>query len=395
MAQTIKTGLIGTEDVLSNEKVVDMSERVYKLQEDETQFTTMLMELSSKKATREVIDWLEEEYRQRVSLIGAASATSAATAIEVTTGEGNTIFAVHDVVRVMSTGEALLVTSVSANSIGVTRTWGGVAAASAQSGASLMIVGNAYPAGASSGTTRYVQRVRGFNYLQESREPIHFTWVQEAAELYGGREPGKELRRAAINHKRGVESTLFFGARDQDTSASPDVRGSAGGAVEFISTNIDDAGGALTPAEMDLFLEDTLPFAEDPVLFAAPRVASALSQMYRGVWSPNTGGIVKYGVKVNAYLDTTFGKTIPIVVKKEWSDLLKTSTNYGTWAFLIDMDAVRLRPLRGYTIGTVRRNIGEPSATATVSEFYSPFSIEFGKEARHGILKGVTSYAAS
>jgi hypothetical protein len=82
-------------------------------------------------------------------------------------------------------------------------------------------------------------------------------------------------------------------------------------------------------------------------------------------------------------------------VKKEWVDLNRTSTNYGTWAFLIDMDCVRLRPLRGYTIGTVRRDIGEPSATATVSEFYSPYSLEFAQEKRHGILKGVTSYAAS
>jgi hypothetical protein len=158
---------------------------------------------------------------------------------------------------------------------------------------------------------------------------------------------------------------------------------------------VTDAAGALTPAEMDTFLEPILANSEDPVFFVAPRVATVLSQMYRGIWQPNTGGIQKYGVKVNSFLDSTYGHSIPVIVKKEWSDLSVAADNYGTWAFLIDMSAVRLRPLRGYTVGTVRRNIGEPSATATASEYYSPVTLEFGSEARHGILKDVRSYSAS
>lgn len=385
---------MASDDPVSNELVVDMSEKMHKLQPDITQFTTILMELSKKEARREVIDWLEEEFRQRTSSL-AASATSAETAFTVTTGEGNTVFAVNDVVRNMETGEAYLVTSTSANSIGVTRTWGSVAAASSTSAAKLMIIGNAYAQGASSGTVRYVQRVRGYNYIQEFREPISFTYVLEASELYGGREPGKELIRAGVNHKQGVENALFWGARDYDSSASPGPRGGMGGAVEYISTNITSAGGGLSPSEMDTFLMQPLSYATDPVLFCSPLVATVLSQMYRGIWQPNTGGVQKYGVKVNSFLDSTYGHSIPIIVKKEWIDLSQTSTNYGTWAFLIDLAHVRLRPLRGFPVGGVRRNIGEPSATSTVSEFYSPVSLEFGTEKAHGILKGVTSYTAA
>lgn len=393
MAQTIKGAPVASDDPVSNELVVDMSEKMHKLQPDITQFTTMLMDVSKKEARREVIDWLEEEFRQRTSSL-AASATSAETSLTVTTGEGNTVFAVNDVVRNMETGEAYLVTSTSANSIGITRTWGGVAAASSTSVGKLMIIGNAFAQGASSGTVRYVQRVRGYNYIQEFREPISFTYVLEASELYGGREPGKELVRAGINHKQGVENALFFGARDYDTSASPGPRGGMGGAVEYISSNITLAGGALTPLEMDTFLMSPLSYASDPVLFVAPTVAMVLSQMYRGIWQPNTGGVQKYGVKVNSFLDSVYGRSIPVIVKKEWIDLNATSNNYGTWAFLIDMAHVRLRPLRGWPVGGVRRNIGEPSATATVSEFYTPLSLEYGTEKAHGILKGVTSYSA-
>lgn len=100
----------------------------------------------------------------RVSAL-AVSATSADTAFTVTTGDGNTIFRPGDVIRNTLTGEACLVSSVSANSVGVTRSWGGVAAASSVSAnAQLVVVGNAAAQGASSGTAQYVQRTIPFNW---------------------------------------------------------------------------------------------------------------------------------------------------------------------------------------------------------------------------------------
>jgi hypothetical protein len=55
---TIKTGLFDTEDELSNRRVVDMSERMYRLQPDEQQFRTMLSKIGAKEATREIVEWL-------------------------------------------------------------------------------------------------------------------------------------------------------------------------------------------------------------------------------------------------------------------------------------------------------------------------------------------------
>lgn len=56
---TVKTGLFDTEDELSNRRVVDMSERLYRLQPDEQQFRIMLNKIGSKTATREIIEWLK------------------------------------------------------------------------------------------------------------------------------------------------------------------------------------------------------------------------------------------------------------------------------------------------------------------------------------------------
>jgi len=127
----------------------------------------MLSKIGSKEAVREIVEWLEDEYMPRTSTV-AASATSAATTLTVTSGDGNTVFRVGHVVRNMETGEAFLVTSTSANSIGVTRSWGGVAASTASTASKLLIVGNAAAQGASSGTSHVVQRVRQFNLTRRN-----------------------------------------------------------------------------------------------------------------------------------------------------------------------------------------------------------------------------------
>lgn len=394
-SQTIKTSLVDTEDELSNRRVIDMSERISKLQPDEQQFRVMLSQIGSKDAVREIVEWLEREYVQRTSAL-SASATSAATNLDVTTGEGNTVFRVGHVVRNMETGEGYLVTAVGANAVTVTRSWGGTAAASSTSAGALLIVGNASAQAAGSGTPVFVQAVRQFNYVQDQRDSFWFSDFETAIELYGGREPGVQEADSAVVHGRQIENTLFWGARDFNASASPGPMGSCGGALEYISTNITNTGGATTPAEMDTFFESAFSYGTmNKVLFAAPRVATVLSQMYRDKWQPTSAGNgVKYGAKVNAFINSTYGVSIPVVTKREWVDLDKTGTNYGTYAFLIDMDNVRLRPLRGLNT-KLRSGIQEPSSTALASEFRTCFSLEFAQEKTHGIVKGITSYSAS
>lgn len=392
----VTTGQISTEGVLADERIVDMSEIIHRRQVERAAFKTILEKIGTKPATREKISWLEEDLVPRVSST-AASATSAATSITVTTGHGNTVFRVYDVVRATESDEALLVTSVSANSIGVTRGLGGSSAASATSACELMIIGNAAAQGASSGTAQYVPRTLAYNYIQDQRNPLFFTDTQTDIALHGGGEPEKELIRKADEHIRAVENTLFRGARSLDTSTPASPRGTCGGASEYITTHVSDVAGQLTPTEMDTFLEG--PFgvsgSGNKVLFCAPRVATVLSQMYRDKWQPTTAGAdVTYGAKTNAFIHSTYGTSIPVFVKREWSDLGTSANEYGTWAFLIDLDHVRLRVLNG-RMNQIRKGIQEPSSTAIVHEYRTVFSLEFGVESAHGILKDVTSYSAS
>jgi hypothetical protein len=391
---TIKTGLYDTEDELSNRRVVDMSEKKYLLQPDDQQFRTILDTIGRKEAVREIVEWLEKDYLPRTSAL-AASATSADTSLTVTGGDGNTVFRPGSVVRNMETGEGYLVSAVAASAVTVTRSWGGTAAATSTSAAKLLVVGNAAAQGASSGTSLITQRTHQYNYIQDQRDPMFFSDYETAIELYGGREPMEERVIKRVEHDRAIENGIFWGARDFNSSASPGPMGSSGGVLEYLSTYVQSAGGALTPAELDTFLEGPFGYgSKNKAFFIAPRVGTVFSQMLRDVWQPNTVGDRVFGAKVDAFISGTYGWRIPVFVKREWADLSNTSTNYGTYAFLVDLDNVRLRFLRGMNT-YIRRGIQEPSSTAVVDEWRTGFTLELGLEKAHGILYGITSYSAT
>src|SRR5690348_150880 len=106
---TVLQGSITTADPLSDEQVVDMKNEFAELDPDDSQFTTLLVKLGTRQAVREKIEWLEDQLRPRLSAL-AASATSSATSITVTGGDGNTVFAADDIVRNLVSGELMHVT---------------------------------------------------------------------------------------------------------------------------------------------------------------------------------------------------------------------------------------------------------------------------------------------
>jgi hypothetical protein len=165
--------LVDDNVVLADEKIVDMDDVIAMLDPDVSQFTTMLMKVSSSPAYNSKIEWLEDQLFPRLSGL-AVSAATADTTLTVTTGQG-AYFRAGDVVRVAISGEAVKVTSVSTDTLTVSRAIGGVSAATAQTGSDLVIVGNASLQGATLGTRKITKRVLAYNYQQIQRNPYGFT----------------------------------------------------------------------------------------------------------------------------------------------------------------------------------------------------------------------------
>lgn len=397
MAGVPVTGYVSTEEVLSDERVIDMDERIKKVRPDDTQFFTMTSRLGSKAAIREKVNWLEEEYFPRITGT-AAAVTNVATTFDVTATQGKLIQP-NDLIRNMRTNEMVRVVSVTTDTLVVARGIGATAAVAMNSLDPLLVVADAQPQGSDLPVSRYLQRVLGFNYTQILRTPWTFTGTQVAIELYGGREPAKEAARKAVEHRRKIEATGFFGARSfvASSTANGEPQGTAGGAIEYITTYKRDANGPLTQDFLGQLISDTMAYgnADDKVLFCSPLIAGQISKWaWTGMgsaWDPAGGdrAATKYGVKVDGYLSGVYGYRVPVVVKKEWAEFPVTNKAYGTYAFLLDMSLIERRPLRDRDTKLLTDQAPK-GKDVYAAEYFTETSWQFANERAHGIIYGVS-----
>lgn len=392
MAGTIVQGNVSTEEVTPDERVIDMQDRIRVLRPDESQFSTMTDRTPTRQATREKVNWLEEDdFPRQVS--ASAGVATGVTAIPLTAGQGKVV-AANDLLRNMRTGEGVRVVSVATDTITVARNVGSIPEAAINSGDVFLVTADAQPQGSDFPTPRYLSRVLGYNFTQITRTTWSFTGTQTAIEMYGGREPAKEAKRKGREHKRKWEAIGFFGMRSFSAAVPPEnePRGTAGGAIEFIQTFKRDVNGPLTPDFFDLFLMDVMAWGtDDKVLFASPLAVLNMSKWNRtGMgtqWAPADGKV--HGVKVDAFISGAYGYRIPVVVKKEWAEFPTTNKGYGTYAFLLDMNYIQQIPLRDRDtkLYTEQQPKGKDVYSA---ELMREATYEFAQEKAHGILFGIT-----
>lgn len=391
---TMLTGVVDDADILSNQRVVDMSPTIAQLEPDEAPLTTMLQKVSKRAAYSQKVEWLSDELVPRLTTLAASVATAvtgAATTLSVATGTG-TYFRVNDVVRIATTNENCYVTSVSADSIAVTRAIGasqtGVSALSAASGGDLIKVGNAAAEGATLGTLLQTKKVANSNFAQIQRDPWGFTNTLVASKLYGGPEPANEAKKKLIEHKRQIENSLFWGRRDLVTTGSTPV-GYVGGLFDYISSNITSVGGTLTEAVMETFLRTAFRYgSQNKVMFVSPLVASAMSSFAQGKLALPSVDTNKYGVSLGQYQSAS-GAVIQIMIKRDWLDFQASSNQYGGIGVVVDMDDVTMRPLRDTVLKPDRQANDEDSLK---QEYLTEWSFEIGQEKKHAIIRGITGY---
>jgi hypothetical protein len=383
---TILTGVVDDADILSNQRVVDMSPTIAQLEPDEAPLTTMLQKVGKRAAFSQKVEWLSDELVPRLTTL-SASAASDLTALAVATGTG-TYFRPGDVVRIATTGENCSVSAVSANTVYVTRALGGVTALSAASGVDLIKVGNAAAEGATLGTLIQTKKVANYNYAQIQRDPWGFTNTLVASKLYGGPEPANEAKKKLIEHKRQLENSLFWGVRDLNTSGSTPI-GYVGGIFQYVTSNITSVGGTLTESVLETFLRTAFRYgSQNKVMFVSPLVASAMSSFAQGKLALPSVDTNKYGVSLGQYQSAS-GAVIQIMIKRDWLDFQSANNQYGGIGVVVDMEDVKMRPLRDTVLKPDRQANDEDSVK---QEYLTEWSFELGQEKKHAIIRGITGY---
>jgi hypothetical protein len=404
MAGTIIQGNVSTEEQLGptsasvseGEKIVDMDERIRLLRPDESQFTTMTSRVSSRAATREKVNWLEEEDFPRI-VTNTTAQLATDTAIPLTAGQGKIVQA-NDLLRNMRTGEGVRVASVATDTVTVARAVGAIGGGNGiavNANDAWLVVADAQPQGSDFPSPRYLQRVLGFNYTQITRTTWGFTATDTSINKYGGREPAKEAVRKGREHKRKWEAIGFFGMRSFAAAVPPEnePRGTAGGMIEFVQTFKQDVNGPLTPGFFDAWVSGPMAYgSQNKVLFASPLFVQNMSTWLRtgmGTYYQPSGDEKVYGVKIDSFISGAFGYRLPVIVKTEWAEFPNTNKGYGTYAFLVDMDYVERRPLqdRDTKLLTDQQPRGKDSYNA---EYLCEATYEIANERAHGILFGVT-----
>ena len=396
MPGTIVKGTVATEGVLPDQKVIDMDPVIKMLDLDTDQFTTMLDDLGTKAATREKVNWLEDEYAPKMVRLSAGIASGVLTAVLAAAYKD--FIKKYDTLRDLATGEALRVEAVNADGITLTisRSLGATNAAAVGATDDLLITGSAYPQGADVGDLVYQQRVLGYNYTQIFRTAWGFTGTEVEIEQYGGRDPAMEQAKKLVEHRNQLERASFWGARDFATVNvnEPKPFGSAGGLFEFITANRFDANGAITAD----FIDDKLRIiygrgSTDKVAYAHPIVAQAFSKMNRvgqGLyWQAGDSSV--HGVKVDGFISGAYGYKLPIIVKREWQQIPEAN-EYGGCLFIVDMNYVSRRPMRNRDTKLLTNRQG-PGVDGEISEYLTETSFQVAHDRVHGLIHGVTAIA--
>jgi hypothetical protein len=388
----IATGLVSTDDVLEDEQVIDMSPDFHVLDPDESQFTTYVMDTAKRGCTREVINWLEDEYAPRLTTVTTNFASTGTTVdILVTTGQG-AYCKVGNMLKNMRTGEGFWVTDVVVDTVSTVRSIGRIAGTSGLVGDQILICGSAFAQGADFPSTSVVKRVLGFNYTQIFRDGWNFSRTETKIKEFGGSNPAKEQAKKFVEHKRGIEYNGFWGGRQQITD--PDTGepvGFAGGLDDFIVSVRRDVNGTLTADYLDDFLKDALEHgSKNKVFYVAPLLALQISKFNRSgqgsQWRPSNERM--HGVKVDAFVSGAYGYEIPVIVKRDWNSFTTTDKQYGGWGFLADHDYISARPLTDSDTQLLLNR--EPRGRdARAGEYLTEMTWEIGWEQVHAILFGV------
>ena len=174
------------------------------------------------------------------------------------------------------------------------------------------------------------------------------------------------------------DKIAFFGVRDLKNTNQR----LCGGLLEFISTNSTGAGGTLTEATWQTFLKQGFWFgSERKIAFCSPIVIAAVEGFARANLKVNDNRAENYGVTMKTYYSGQ--GIVDLVLHRDWFD----SATYGGYAFLVDLDAFKYRPLRDTMF---KQNVQAPDYDGVKHEYITEASFEIQHERKHAKLTGVT-----
>ena len=176
--------------------------------------------------------WQEQDLPVPRTTVDGAH-TDAVTTLDVATGTGVN-FAAGDAVKVVSTGEVMFISAITADALTVSRGDAGTSGTALSGGEEVIGLGTVIDEG-DIGTQQFRGRVKNSNYTQIWTSQINMTRTQQRIPKYGvPSELGNLVRQVALSEGINMEQALLYGEKWQS-----DPKRATGGLSYFITTNVE------------------------------------------------------------------------------------------------------------------------------------------------------------
>lgn len=381
---TLVTGQRGTTNVEQTRRKIDMSEKVLLLEPDSAPLTVISKKIGDKPTGNPKFGWFEDELEPRFDAVNnGAGYASGATSIVVDNGP---YFYAQAMVYVPRTGELIRVSSVSTNTLTVVRGVGSTAAALVDND-ELIIVNSAQPEGDASKPARTRNETPVYNYTQIFRDEWDETNTALMSEFEASPDDwDSQAAKKGIEHEKSKEYAFMLGHPSEDTS-SGQARRTTGGFKHFVTTNVADAGGAMTEVELFSALRPMFRYgSKEKWAFASALAVDVMNGFPRGKLQIQQSE-KSFGIRVFQYISPH--GTINMVT--HW--LLEGAT-LGGQIWVMDSDVVKSRHLqnkRGSRDAHINTNIQNNDVDGRKDEWLTEKGLEFGQEKRHGLIIGIQS----
>lgn len=288
-------------------------------------------------------EWLEDALRGQTSndVGGTINNTTDPVTVTVTSGDGNTKFRVDDILKIED--ELVRVTAVAANTVTVSRGWGGSTNAAHASGILITLLGSARPQGSAVGASRTTTKTNLFNYTQIFEESVVVTATNQATKKYvngsGQGEVEYQIERTMEILGTNLEKTLMFGRKSQPTSAT--VPGTMDGILPRFTTNVyNKAAAALTQTMLEDAMQDIWVAGTKALVCLAGATQARRIDTFLDAY------------REAGYEDKTLGSFVQRYITRFGAvDLVMSRWMPNSEVWLLDTSKIGLGPLQGRALG--------------------------------------------
>jgi len=387
MADPIR-GLLDTSDYEATIKKLDVRDKIFELQPNETPFISILSKMTKLKAQDIQFFWFEDDLLGNYTTLGAAATTD--TSETYLTVADSTMLAEGDVLGLFSQNsdvaeseENVLVTGITSDTrIEVRRAWGNDIAAHDDEDY-VYKLGSSMQEGYDAPESLVTAKDRKDNYVQIFSKTVTITNTAENIETYGGNRRNFERHKVAVELKRELESQFLWGAKKIDTTGAH-PRYQTDGVYTMMGTNtnkLDMGGASLTESAWEGWLRTLFEYGgQDRFFFSGPLILSQISQFAAAKQRIEAGTTIVYGVKVRKY-HSTLGD-VNLVLDRHFNG------PHAGKGLALDMNELVYRYLQNSDF-TLALNIQPKNAHYKLDEYTGTVGLEMHHAELHGQVEYV------